>query len=390
MKLSKDKTKVLMLTHYTFRYKEGEDTDQRIFRYLKDRVKKIALITHPFPEFGGSFSYLTVYEDGMEVSEKEVKLLKGPQFLQYFHHIFIIYYFLIFTGFNFSLCIALENLSLISIFPLRILGFIKRLVYYSIDFSPRRFPNPFLNWIYHLMDKIACKGSDLNWVMVKQQIKERIKYGITRLNSSPFTIVPIGYETKNIKIRPLDKVSFYKIIYAGGLRESYGPQLIIKVMPVLVKKFPKIRLTIIGVGKFEPKLKKLIRELNVVNCVDFKGFIPKFKDLTDTIAKHSLALAPYVPIPGSYSYYSDPSKIKLYMCCGLPVVTTNVSTLTNTISKTSSGIIIDYSEKSLADAITYLLSDKNRYNRYKDKAIKLSKRFDINHIMENSFKKIPR
>lgn len=389
MNLSNSKSKILIINYYSFRSEEGEDTDQRIIRYLKNKVKRIIHIVHPFPEFGSRFSYLTIYENGDKISQSKVYVLKGPALLQYLHHILIDYYFLFKTGFNFDLCIIAANLMFISIFPLRLFGFIKRIVYYSVDFVPQRFPNPFLNWLYHFMDKFACKFSDINWVMVKQQIKERRRYGIIPSNSSPFTIVPIGYELKNINVRPLDKIDFYNVVYAGGLRESYGPQLAIKAMPALLKKFPKIRLTIIGVGKYENELKKLIKVLKINKYIDFRGFIPSFKDLTDTIAKHSVAVAPYVPNPGSYSYYSDPSKIKLYICCGLPVITTKVTTLTNLISKTSSGIIIDYSEKSLADAVIKLLSNRDRYMQYKKAAIKLSKRFDINHILDSAFKKIP-
>lgn len=389
MELRKDKTIVLMLTHYAFRSEEGEDTDQRILRYLKDRVTKIVLITHPFPDFGFRYSYCTVYKNGVKIRELKIYVPKGPPWFQYLYHVVLIYYFLLKVGIIWDICIALENLSFISILPLRLLYLIKRLVYYSIDFSPKRFTNPFLNWIYHWMDKISCKASDNNWVMVKQQIDERKKFGITRLNSSPFIIVPIGYEIKNINVLPFDKIDFYSIIYAGGFRESYGPQLAIKALPLLIKRFPKIRLTIIGIGKLEGHLKDLIKKLKIAKFVDFKGFIPKFKDLTDVIAKHSVALAPYTPIPGSYSYYSDPSKIKLYMCCGLPVITTSVATISNLISKTHSGIIINYSEKSLSDTVAYLLSNRKRYKSYKDAAIKLSKRFDINNILSNAFKKIP-
>ena len=74
MNLSKDKTKILMLTHYAFRAEEGEDTDQRILRYLKDRVKKVILITHPFPEFGYRTSYCTIYENGNKTKEMRVWL----------------------------------------------------------------------------------------------------------------------------------------------------------------------------------------------------------------------------------------------------------------------------------------------------------------------------
>lgn len=389
MILSKDKTKILMLTHYTFRDKEGEDTDQRIFRDLTARVKKIVLITHPFPEFGFRYSYCTVYENGTKEKELKIYVPKGSSWFQYLYHIVLIYYFILKTGIRWDLCIAMENLSFISIFPLRSLTLIKRLIYYSIDFVPQRFPNPILNWFYHSLDKFACQHSDVNWVMTRQMIPPRQNFGVTRQNSSPFVIVPIGYDTKNIRVLPEDKIDFYNIIYAGALRESTGPQLIVESMLALIKKFPKIKLTIVGMGKDEDKLKKKIVDLKIQKHVDFVGFIPSFRKLTDTIAKKSIALAPYKPIPGSFSYYSDPSKIKLYMCCGLPVITTKVATLSNIISKTKSGIVIEYSETSLVDAIVYLLSDKKKYKSYRVSAIKLSEKFDIDRILYYAFKKIP-
>jgi len=283
----------------------------------------------------------------------------------------------------------LENLSFISIFPLRLLKLIKKLVYYSIDFTPQRFSHPFLNGIYHFIDKLACKGSDTNWVMVEEQIRKRKQYNTTKLNSAPFSIVPIGYDIKKINILPIEKIDFHNILYMGAIRESMGPQLAIQTMPMLIKKIPKIHLTIIGTGKYLDYLKELVKKLNLGSYVDFTGYIESFKQMTDLIAQKSIGLAPYMPIKGSFSYYSDPSKIKLYMCCGLPVITTNVATMSNLISKTKSGLVVDYSEKSLANAIIFLLESRERYKSYKDAATKLSQKFDVNFILDKAFKKIP-
>ncbi len=389
MNLSKDKTRVIMLTHYTFRSEDAEDLDQRIFRFLKDKVKKIVLITHPFPEFGNRLSFLTVYEHGKLIIDKRVKISRGPSFLQYLQHIFIIYYFLLFTGFDFDLCISLENMSFTCIFPLRMLGLIKRLIYYSIDFVPQRFQNPLLNQFYHSLDKFACQKSDLNWVMVKEQFINRRRYNITKENSSPFVIVPNGYEIRDINIQNSKKIDFFNIVFAGGFREGTGTPLAIETIPLLIKKFPKIKLTIIGTGREEKNLKQLISKLKIKRYVDFIGFIPSFKKLTETLASKSIGLAPYKPIPGSFSYFADPSKIKLYMSCGLPVIATNITTMTKLISKTKSGIIIDYTKKNLFKAVSFLLSDKRRYQKYKDSAITLSKNFDINHILNTAIAKIP-
>lgn len=390
MQLEKNKTKVLISTHFNFRTEQNEDTDSRLANYLKEKVKKVILIAQPFPEYNHRFAYLSIFIKGIRVKHEKFYIPKGPSLLQFLYHILLTYYLLFFKiGVNFDLCIAMENLSFNILYPLRFIRRIKRLVYYSIDFVPQRFPNVILNKIYHSLDKSGFKYSDNAWVMTKEQFNKRSYLGINALSSSPVTIVPIGYDTKKIKINPTPKIDFYNIVYAGALRESAGPELAIKTMPLLIKKYPKIKLTIIGSGKDSDKLQKLIKNLKLGHFVDFKGYIANFYNLTDILSKASIGLAPYKPIRESFSYFSDPSKLKLYMCCGLPVITTDMTTMSKQISKTLSGLIINYSEEALADAISYLLDNKKRYQSYKNAAIKLSKQFDIESILDNAIKKIP-
>lgn len=389
MKLNKDKSNVLFLTHYYFRAEGGEDTDERVVNYFRERAKKVVLITNPFPESDSKISYCFVYENGIKTKELRFGGFKLPTVLHFLNQVLIIYSMLFKIGISYDLCIAANNYSFIVIFPLRIGRIVKRLVYYSIDFVPTRYPNPFLDWLYHFIYKLACKYSDRNWVMAKEQIEGSRGLGISSANSAPFSIVPIGYDTKKINIVSAEKVNFYNIVYMGSLRESHGPQLAIEAMPLLIKMMPKVRLTIAGGGKYAKYLKSLAKKLKVKKYIDFTGYVEKFQTLTDLLVTKSIGLAPYKPIPGSFSYFADPSKIKLYMCCGLPVIATDVTTMASLINKTGSGRAVKYSQKSLADAILYLLGNRKRYGSFKEAAVKLSIKFDINHIMDNAMKKIP-
>lgn len=394
MKLDKKESKLLILSHYTFGSPESEDTWHRVLRGLKDKVQKGVLIVNPFPEFGSPYAYCVAYENGEKVRQLNIRILRGPAFLQYAHHILIIYYCFLKFGLRYDLCIALENFSFIAVYPLKFFGLIQRHIYYTVDFLSERFSNPVLNRIYHVIDKFACQHSDANWVMVEEQLKAKLKYyNISRSDMAPFAIVPIGYERKIITVKQVDEIDFYGIVYTGVLLETMGVQLIIEAMPLLIKQFPRIHLTIIGSGKYGNELKKLVDKLQMKEYVNFAGFIESFIDLTSVIAKNSLAVAPYVPITGGYKYLSDPrisdpSKIKLYMCCGLPVITTNVTTMAKPIIKTKSGIVIDYAKEDLAKAIGYLLSSRDRYKLYKEAAIKLSEKFDMNQILKRAIKKI--
>lgn len=386
MDIYRTSTKVLIITHYTNRSEEGEDTDMRLLGYLKNRVKEVILITHPLPEFGHRTSYCLVWKDGIKVKELRTFVVGGSEIFKYIHHILITYYFFLRIGFRFNLCIAIDNLAFVTVFPLKLVGLILKVIYYSVDYSPKRFSNELLNNFYHFIDKFACIYSDQNWVMVKEQIIQRVK---KPKDKKAFSIVPIGYDTKKIDLVPVDNVNYFNLVYMGAIRESMGPQLAIQAMPLLLKVFPKIRLTLVGGGKYSDELKKMVKTLRVGKYVEFTGYIDKFKDLTEIIAKKSIGLAPYKPVPGSFSYFSDPSKIKLYMCCGLPVITTNVATLSSMITETGSGVTINYSKEDLADAVVHLLRNKIRYSLYKKRAIIESRKFDINAILRVAIKKIP-
>ncbi len=388
MKLLKDKTRILLIGHYINRAEGSEETDQRTLNFILTRVKKVVYITHPFPNSIRQETIYEVYEDGKLQHKEAIPILKTLTTLQYFIHALLTIYLFIKSQCIFDLCICLEDLSFMTLFPFRLFGVVKRIVYYSVDFSPVRFRNPLLNNLYHFLDKFACTNSDLNWVMVEEQIKARenrdkdVKY-------SKFALAPIGYKRSLIDIKPTEKIDLYNLIFAGALLENSGPHLGIKALPYLVKKFPKIHYTIVGRGIFEAELKKITKQLELEKKVKFTGYVEKFSDLTEILSKGSIGLAPFVPNPDSLSFYSDPSKIKLYIVSGLPVITTGVTTIAGLIRQTKSGEVIEFSEKALANAIEKMIGSKHKYSEYKKAAVKLSEKFDIENILKEAFEKIP-
>ena len=74
--------------------------------------------------------------------------------------------------------------------------------------------------------------------------------------------------------------------------------------------------------------------------------------------------------------------------CGVPVVTTKVTTLAPYIKKYGAGEIVDYNEKQLALAITKILENKYTYRGYRERALLLSNKYDINKILDHAFKNI--
>ena len=173
---------------YAIRTDSGEDTDQRVRNFLLPNVKKIVHITHPLHDFENQVSYFQVYENGKLTKEKKVSLPKTPFWISYLIHPILNYIFIIIERVKYDLCISMEDLSFITIYPLRLLGLIKRLVYYTIDFSPQRFSNNLIDNLYHKLDKFACTQSDAYWAMTKEMKEGRKKFGINSKNIKQLSI----------------------------------------------------------------------------------------------------------------------------------------------------------------------------------------------------------
>lgn len=147
-----------------------------------------------------------------------------------------------------------------------------------------------------------------------------------------------------------------------------GVELIIQALPKIVKKIPDIKLLIVGMGQLENDLKIMARELGVSKNVEFKGFVKDHRDVEKILVKCAVGLAIYEPNPDSITQYTDPSKPKQYMACGLPVIITGVPWIAKEIEEKTMGIVISYSEHELTDAIIKLLMDDTFYETCRENA----------------------
>ena len=173
----------------------------------------------------------------------------------------------------------------------------------------------------------------------------------------------------------------------GHLLEKQGLQLVLKVLPNIRKEVPDVKLVIIGKGEYMSELQGLAKQLGIKDIVNFKGFVKDHHDVEQILCRCSIGIAPYVPEKVSYTFYTDPGKPKLYLGCGLPVVITRVPAIANDIEKHSAGVVIEYNEESLKQALMRLLTDDDFYIDCRKKAIAFSKMFDTKHILDDTLQK---
>lgn len=372
---------VLIISHFYKRAIAGGGPPQEIRDFFLPVVKNLYYIEHPFPYANDHRSSMTIYEKGVLKKQIFISHLWGPQILFYLLDVLFTSYFVLRAKSRFDLCIALDNLNTVSVLPFRKIGLIKKLVFYTIDYTPTRFKNKILNSIYHLIDRIACYNADAIWVLSERMIEERRKNKVNLKKSAPSVLLPMGANLSRIKVLPIEKINRHTIVYVGHLLKKQGVQIILQALPQVVKIVPDLKFIIIGQGEEEQKLKELTKKLKIENYVEFKGFVENHKQVEDILCKCAIGVAPYVPTSDNYTFYTDPGKPKLYLGCGLPVVITDVPAIARVIKSQKAGIIADYTAESFAETLVELLSNDNLYKTYRENAIKLSKEYDTNTLI---------
>lgn len=381
---------ILIISHFTYRVEMVNDIGppQDLKNFLLKEVKKIIYIELPFPYANDKKCYISIYENGTLVEAKKTFPLFGPDWFQYMIHPIIILYFSVRSSPH-TICFALDNLSTISVLPLRFLKLIKRLVYYSIDYTPHRFQNRVLNFLYQIADKIACATVDINWVLSKPMLhaKKTRKFFIGE--KAIFYEVPMGFPKKEITLLPIEKIDRFHLVFVGVLLEKQGVQIVLESLPILIQYFPKIHLTIIGTGNYEDELKKIASKFKINrSVVTFKGFIKDHRQIEAILTHGGIGLAPYKPSPESFTYFADPLKPKLYLGCGLPVIITNVPPIAKVIKKNKAGLIMNYSKESFIKSAQGILKDFNTYANFRRAAVVLSEEYDTEKILKTAISQI--
>ena len=375
---------VLILSHFYKRTQSGGGPPQEIRDFFLPKVKKIFYIEHPFPYSKDHRSSLTIYENGKREKQHFSFAKRGPDLLSYVADFLFTLYFLIISRSRFDICVSLDNLNTSSVIPFHKLKIIKKLVFYTIDYNPKRFKNETLNSIYHFLDRVSCYNSDVIWVLSEIMIKERVKNGVDRKRSAKSIVLPMGANLQRIKTKPITKIKRHQIVYAGHLLEKQGVQIVLEALPLVVKKIPDIKFIIVGEGEYGDRLKAQAKEFGVEKNVVFKGFVKSHKALEEILTASALGIAPYVDDPENYTRFTDPGKPKLYLGCGLPVVITQVPKIADEIHKKRAGIKVTYDSKSIADSIIKLISNDRIYEEFRRSAIDLSKKYDTNSLIASA------
>jgi len=169
-------------------------------------------------------------------------------------------------GLRSEVFVGVDNLNACCGIILRALGRTRRVVFYVIDYTPRRFPNRIANAIYHWADRFAVRHADEVW-NISQRIAEIRKR--QALPDARNRVVGVGVDLEYVvepRVRRL-----HDVVVVSHLTEDKGVQLAIAAMPEIRRRLADSRLLIIGTGPYESALRRLASETQLGEAVQFPG-----------------------------------------------------------------------------------------------------------------------
>lgn len=319
--------KTFVISTHVFATGPAQDLKEYL---LKNDAKSILFIGHPlFHDKRLNGSGYEYYEKDEKVKEYYQKLpSRKINLLDYFLHTIRSVWWVLKSGKKFDLYVGSDDVNATAGVILKKLGRVKKTVYYVIDYNPHRFKNRIMNFLYHYVDRLCVRNCDETWnLSSRMELARKDFFGFT---GGFQKVVPIGVWVDRIKFKPYDEVEKHKLVFMGHITKKQGIQHVINAMPEILKEIPDFKFLVMGDGEYLAELKSLSSELGVSGSMEYSGYVENPEELESRLTCCAVAVAFYDKYDEdgnlTFTYFADPSKIKIYLACGLVVLTSEYIT----------------------------------------------------------------
>ena len=232
-----------------------------------------------------------------------------------------------------------------------------------------------------LMFKIYLKGiKKAKKIIVISESTKKDLMSLLNIPERKIVVIPIPCDLSKFK-----KLEKYKennllkdkspLILSVGSSFYKNTLLILKSIKRLRKNYPKILL--LKVGLFSKEERSYIKENSLFE------FVMEFENVDQKKLNDLYNFSDILVFPSLYEGFGKPPLEA--MKCGLPVITSNVSSLPEVV-RNSAIKINPYSEKELSNSIKKIMVNGNFKNSLIEKGYKNVKRFSLNKILKQTEK----
>lgn len=223
-----------------------------------------------------------------------------------------------------------------------------RFAYYHTSFN-----NPLLKVNFIVKYQVMRKALVYKFATMVMTVSSAMEYELQKIYAVPKQKIKLFYNAiEDHKIRNSLRDPHEKsIICVGGFKEGKGQDVLLKAMPKLLAYYPGLKLTLVGGGETETKIRDLVNELNIKDSVIFTGWISRLKEILFHVANADIAIVPSL-------YEAFPYVVVEAMSVGVPVIASNVGGIPEVIRDGNNGFLVNPDDPNLlAEKILLLLGN---------------------------------
>lgn len=251
---------------------------------------------------------------------------------------------------------------------LRKLRLFSRLVFYQGDWLPgsgfrRGIWSRFNREVYFpIMDRIACKLSDLTVNQTDLIAKARTQYWGRQIPGEEILFVPrLTVDCKNVPAR----LHGHKILFQGVPNPDSGLDIVLKALPIVRERLGSMtgEITLKIVGPFNSTLKDLTKvagECGLDRFLEYAGYVDRAA--FDDVFADCYCGVNLITDPNSYSIKAVPGKVMYYIQYLLPpLVTPYNGPFVDTIREHKLGLVVNPEIGAAASALVELYEKRSFY-----------------------------
>ena len=209
-----------------------------------------------------------------------------------------------------------------------------------------------VGWLLRMLNRYAISRADLV-CSTSAFMRERIRQIVQQRKD--IKLVPFGVDADRFSPVPDQRedrhCAEFRIGFVKTLKLKYGPDVLIRAMPLVAQSVPSARLLLAGSGPLETSLRRLVRDLGVADRINFLGRLPH--EQIPSLMRSFDVLINCTIVPESFGVV-----ILEASACGIPVVATRVGGVPEVCRDGETGLLVEPNDSNaLAQAVVRLATD---------------------------------
>jgi len=243
-----------------------------------------------------------------------------------------------------------------------------------------------------IKDNLHAYDEFFNTCDLFMPVCEAFKTTLQKLGCNPHKIIVhhsgIDCNSFAFKARTIPKTGTINILSAGRYVEKKGFIYSIIAVTHLIKKYPRIRYTIIGDGELKQKYTRLINKLGMRGKITLVNWYPH-EEYIKVLDRSHIFIVPSVTANDN-DQEGIPNVLKEAMAMGLFVIGTDHSGNSELIQNNVSGFLVpERSASSIENIVEYILNNSEKLTDMQKAArFKVEQEFDnkkVNDMLEKIF-----